>query len=78
MILHIYFREKDIKLGPLLHLESSARVAAMSANPMDLLQGWLNVQAEVTKIKSLELKLKFGYGLHGRIHITEESDEARG
>ncbi|PWA34022.1 RNA binding protein [Artemisia annua] len=30
-----------------------------------------SVQAEVTEIKPLELKLKFGSGLHGRIHITE-------
>ncbi|KAI7736982.1 hypothetical protein M8C21_005395 [Ambrosia artemisiifolia] len=32
-----------------------------------------SVQAEA-KIKPLELKLKFGSGLHGRIHITEASD----
>ncbi|XP_027934864.1 rRNA biogenesis protein RRP5 isoform X1 [Vigna unguiculata] len=29
------------------------------------------VEAEITDIKMLELKLKFGIGLHGRIHITE-------
>ncbi|TKY53223.1 RRP5-like protein [Spatholobus suberectus] len=29
------------------------------------------VDAEITGIKTLELKLKFGFGLHGRIHITE-------
>ncbi|KAL2664255.1 hypothetical protein AAZV13_02G147900 [Glycine max] len=29
------------------------------------------VEAEITDIKTLELKLKFGFGLHGRIHITE-------
>lgn len=29
------------------------------------------VEAEITDIKMLELKLKFGFGLHGRIHITE-------
>ncbi|PWA39554.1 RNA binding protein [Artemisia annua] len=34
-----------------------------------------SVQAEVTEIKPLELKLKFGSGLHGRIHITEASDD---
>ncbi|KAM0024833.1 putative nucleic acid-binding, RNA-binding domain, S1 [Helianthus debilis subsp. tardiflorus] len=33
-----------------------------------------SVQAEITEIKLLELKLKFGSGLHGRIHITEASD----
>ncbi|XP_024994056.1 rRNA biogenesis protein RRP5 isoform X2 [Cynara cardunculus var. scolymus] len=32
------------------------------------------VQAEVTEIKPLELRLKFGSGLRGRIHITEASD----
>ena len=26
---------------------------------------------QITEIKSLELKLKFGIGLHGRVHITE-------
>ncbi|KAK9062384.1 hypothetical protein SSX86_019570 [Deinandra increscens subsp. villosa] len=34
-----------------------------------------SVQAEVTEIKPLELKVKFGSGLHGRIHITEASDD---
>ncbi|KAK7392757.1 hypothetical protein VNO78_21204 [Psophocarpus tetragonolobus] len=29
------------------------------------------VEAEITDIKTLELKLKFGFGLRGRIHITE-------
>ncbi|KAK1410921.1 hypothetical protein QVD17_37463 [Tagetes erecta] len=33
-----------------------------------------SVQAEVTDIKPLELKVKFGSGLHGRIHITDASD----
>lgn len=33
------------------------------------------VQAEVTEIKPLELKLKFGSSLHGRIHITEANDD---
>lgn len=32
------------------------------------------VQAEVTDIKPLELKVKFGSGFHGRIHITEASE----
>ncbi|MED6145261.1 hypothetical protein PIB30_023503 [Stylosanthes scabra] len=32
------------------------------------------VEAEITEIKSLELKLKFGVGLHGRVHITEVHD----
>ncbi|XP_020233818.1 rRNA biogenesis protein RRP5 [Cajanus cajan] len=29
------------------------------------------VEAEITDIKTLELKVKFGFGLPGRIHITE-------
>ncbi|GAB4851487.1 hypothetical protein Ancab_030889 [Ancistrocladus abbreviatus] len=32
------------------------------------------VQGEITDIKPLELRLKFGIGFHGRIHITEVSD----
>ncbi|CAL0321523.1 unnamed protein product [Lupinus luteus] len=32
------------------------------------------VEAEIIEIKSLELKLKFGFGLHGRVHITEVHD----
>ncbi|KAK7278792.1 hypothetical protein RJT34_23828 [Clitoria ternatea] len=32
------------------------------------------VEAEITDIKSLELNLKFGFGLHGRVHITEVHD----
>ncbi|XP_057422928.1 rRNA biogenesis protein RRP5 [Lotus japonicus] len=32
------------------------------------------VEAEITEIRSLELKLKFGFGLHGRVHITEVHD----
>lgn len=26
---------------------------------------------QITEIKTFELKLKFGFGLHGRVHITE-------
>ncbi|XP_027363474.1 rRNA biogenesis protein RRP5 [Abrus precatorius] len=32
------------------------------------------VEAEITDIKSLEMKLKFGFGIHGRVHITEVHD----
>lgn len=32
------------------------------------------VQAEITEIKPLELKLKFGVALRGRVHITEVHD----
>ncbi|CAI8618560.1 unnamed protein product [Vicia faba] len=28
----------------------------------------------ITDIKTFELKLKFGFGLHGRVHITEVHD----
>ncbi|PSS36280.1 RRNA biogenesis protein [Actinidia chinensis var. chinensis] len=33
------------------------------------------VQAEITEIKPLELKVKFGSGFQGRVHITEASDD---
>ncbi|XP_026418043.1 rRNA biogenesis protein RRP5-like isoform X1 [Papaver somniferum] len=33
------------------------------------------VEAEVTDIRPLELRLKFGVNFHGRVHVTEASDE---
>ncbi|XP_060194089.1 rRNA biogenesis protein RRP5 isoform X2 [Lycium barbarum] len=33
------------------------------------------VQAEITEIRPLELRLKFGSSFHGRVHITEVSDD---
>ncbi|XP_074276479.1 rRNA biogenesis protein RRP5 [Silene latifolia] len=33
------------------------------------------VEAEITDIKPLELQVKFGSGLRGRVHITETNDE---
>lgn len=33
------------------------------------------VQAEITGIKPLEMRLKFGVRLHGRVHITEVDDD---
>ncbi|KAL5545605.1 hypothetical protein UlMin_005292 [Ulmus minor] len=33
------------------------------------------VQAEITEIKPLELRLKFGIGFYGRVHITEVDGE---
>ncbi|XP_040372263.1 rRNA biogenesis protein RRP5 isoform X1 [Rosa chinensis] len=33
------------------------------------------VQAEITEIKALELRLKFGIGFHGRVRITEVNDD---
>ncbi|XP_021893902.1 rRNA biogenesis protein RRP5 isoform X2 [Carica papaya] len=32
------------------------------------------VQAEIIEIKPLELRVKFGIGFHGRVHITEVND----
>lgn len=32
------------------------------------------VQAEITEIRPLEIKVKFGSGLYGRVHITEAND----
>ncbi|KAF3441966.1 hypothetical protein FNV43_RR15882 [Rhamnella rubrinervis] len=34
------------------------------------------VQAEITDIRPFELRLKFGIGFHGRLHITEVDDNA--
>ncbi|XP_010317858.1 rRNA biogenesis protein RRP5 [Solanum lycopersicum] len=33
------------------------------------------VQAEITEIRPIELRLKFGSSFHGRVHITEASDD---
>ncbi|XP_057768681.1 rRNA biogenesis protein RRP5 isoform X2 [Salvia miltiorrhiza] len=33
------------------------------------------IQAEITEIKPLELRVKFGSGFNGRIHITEATDD---
>ncbi|XP_059646446.1 rRNA biogenesis protein RRP5 [Cornus florida] len=33
------------------------------------------VQAEITEIKPLEVRLKFGSGFHGRVHVTEANDD---
>ena len=33
------------------------------------------VQLEITEIKPLELRLKFGIGFHGKVHIIEVCDE---
>ncbi|KAM0978108.1 hypothetical protein ACFX2I_014038 [Malus domestica] len=33
------------------------------------------VEAEITELKPLELRLKFGIGFHGRVRITEVNDE---
>ncbi|KAL8147183.1 rRNA biogenesis protein RRP5 isoform X2 [Apium graveolens] len=33
------------------------------------------IQAEITEIKPLELRVKFGPSWHGRVHITEASDD---
>nr|XP_043631998.1 rRNA biogenesis protein RRP5 isoform X2 [Erigeron canadensis] len=52
-------------------MESSSAKRAKKKSSYDV--GTI-VQAEVTEIKPLELKLKFGSSLHGRIHITEALD----
>ncbi|KAL0316910.1 UNVERIFIED_CONTAM: rRNA biogenesis protein RRP5, partial [Sesamum radiatum] len=33
------------------------------------------IQAEITEIKPLEVRVKFGSGFHGRIHVTEATDD---
>ncbi|PIN20215.1 rRNA processing protein Rrp5 [Handroanthus impetiginosus] len=33
------------------------------------------IEAEITEIKPLELRVKFGSGFHGRIHVTEATDD---
>ncbi|KAL2480440.1 RNA binding [Abeliophyllum distichum] len=33
------------------------------------------VQVEIIEIKPLELRLKFGSGFHGRVHVTEATDD---
>ncbi|KAK4432202.1 rRNA biogenesis protein RRP5 [Sesamum alatum] len=33
------------------------------------------IQAEITEIKPLEVRVKFGSGIHGRIHVTEATDD---
>ncbi|KAL8459787.1 hypothetical protein ACS0TY_031636 [Phlomoides rotata] len=33
------------------------------------------IQAEITEMKPLEIRVKFGSGFHGRIHVTEATDD---
>ncbi|CAJ1967373.1 unnamed protein product [Sphenostylis stenocarpa] len=56
--------------GRLLLLLDEVSVTAKRSKKSSYKVGTL-VEAEITDIKMLELKLKFGFGLHGRIHITE-------
>ncbi|KAJ0705044.1 putative suppressor of forked, tetratricopeptide-like helical domain superfamily [Helianthus annuus] len=58
----------------LLLLEAVDTSSAKRAKKKSSYDVGTSVQAEITEIKPLELKLKFGSGLHGRIHITEASD----
>ncbi|KAL9999138.1 putative suppressor of forked, tetratricopeptide-like helical domain superfamily [Helianthus debilis subsp. tardiflorus] len=58
----------------LLLLEAVDTSSAKRAKKKSSYDVGTSVQAEITEIKPLELKLKFGSGLHGRIHITEVSD----
>ncbi|KAK6941973.1 S1 domain [Dillenia turbinata] len=56
-------------LGDTTETSSSKRAKKKSSYDVGSL-----VQAEVTEVKPLELRLKFGVGLRGRLHITEVGD----
>ncbi|CAK9145936.1 unnamed protein product [Ilex paraguariensis] len=62
----------------LLLLKSISEVAETSTSKRAKKKSGYNVgslvQAEITEIKPLELRLKFGSGFHGRVHITEAVD----
>lgn len=53
-------------------MESSSSKRAKNKSSYDV--GSL-VQVEITERKPLELRLKFGSGFHGRIHVTEAADD---
>lgn len=53
-------------------MESSSSKRAKNKSSHDV--GSL-VQVEISEIKPLELRLKFGSGFHGRIHVTEAADD---
>ncbi|XP_015695265.2 rRNA biogenesis protein RRP5 [Oryza brachyantha] len=53
---------------------SGVRSSKRAKNKSDFKVGSL-VEAEIIDIKPLELLLKFGFNLHGRIHITEVFDD---
>lgn len=61
----------------LLFLESTQPAEASSSKRSKRKSGYdvgALVEAEITEIKTLELRLKFGNGLRGRVHITEVAD----
>ncbi|KAG6700889.1 hypothetical protein I3842_08G135300 [Carya illinoinensis] len=57
----------------LLNMKSEASETKRSRKKSTCEVGSL-VQAEITEINPLGLKLKFGLGFHGRVHITEVKD----
>ncbi|XP_058758623.1 rRNA biogenesis protein RRP5-like [Vicia villosa] len=57
----------------LLHLNEAKGTSSSKRTKSSYKVGSL-VEAEITEIKTFELKLKFGFGLHGRVHITEVHD----
>ncbi|KAI3417734.1 uncharacterized protein J3R85_014181 [Psidium guajava] len=63
----------------LLLLKSVADVSTTSSSKKARKMSNFNVgslvQAEITGIKPLEMRLKFGIHLHGRVHITEVNDD---
>jgi len=63
----------------LLLLESSSQKAENSSSKKAKKRSGYDVgtlvQAELTEIRPLELRLKFGSGFLGRVHITETNDQ---
>lgn len=59
--------------GRLLLLLNEVRASSSKRTKSSYKVGSL-VEAEITEIKAFELKLKFGFGFHGRVHITEVHD----
>ncbi|KAL5063071.1 hypothetical protein RYX36_024808, partial [Vicia faba] len=58
----------------LLHLNEVNRTSSSKRTKKSSYKVGSLVEAEITDIKTFELKLKFGFGLHGRVHITEVHD----
>ncbi|KAF8403960.1 hypothetical protein HHK36_012067 [Tetracentron sinense] len=65
--------------GRLLLLLKSSEVVETSSSKRARKKSSYNVgslvEAEITDIKPLEIRLKFGIGFHGRVHITEVNDD---
>ncbi|CAI8616647.1 unnamed protein product [Vicia faba] len=58
----------------LLHLNEVNRTSSSKRTKKSSYKVGSLVEAEITDIKTFELELKFGFGLHGRVHITEVHD----